>query len=204
MLGLTLSAIVVGTWLVYRGVTDVRRRVALLDANPCVGPVDWGTVFLSPTLMRAAWHLSSNPRDAIFLPFSRGDQISGLLLLNRYSEHVDIQLRTPVIVDGGRLHVSVVVKNLAETPLLVPPMLLYPPFSSTHEEATAALIHSVPLPTPVLGSGARLVQPGQSKRISLSVKTETRSVGERVIVAVLGRELVFPISENDVVRTHAN
>jgi hypothetical protein len=138
------------------------RRVTLLQHDARIGPVDWGAVLTSPTLLKAAWRLSTNPGLAKPRPYGAG----GIRFAgdpNDTSVSVSSFRHT-----GGRLEVDVSVENVGDEALIIPAITKRGRIQRwvgwCHFGKDDAMISTVP----ALGAGVRVLDPGESATLAVS------------------------------------
>ncbi len=143
------------------GHREFQRRLSLLNKNAYVGPVDWGTVFSSWTMMKTAWHLSSSVKNklTLFMP----PRLTDVCLLGLDKAH-RIDLRPSLHYSNGKLHLTFDVRNGAAVPMLVPSFRLA--YSSASVNLSAAVIAA---DAGWLARGARIVQPGATTVVDVCI-----------------------------------
>lgn len=142
---------VMGTiaWGFYEG----RNRVNALESNPSIGPVDWSAVMGSPTLLRAAWDLSSNSS-----------------VLSEYRENLDAELKLPFRFREGKVQVSIVIHDRGTKPAIFPPLSV----RGSIPRNVGCFPAWVRASGPCLAKGVQVIRPGKSIFVTLSVPADER------------------------------
>ena len=153
-----LAVIAVGLGFACR---DVAKRIAILNAPP-IGPPDWSAILTSPTLMKVAWQLSSNPH-----------AVGRTRLLGAMPGSAEISLAHPFQYENGRLRLELVIKNTTAHEIIVPPFCSGGRISKPRSPGWAHVGSSA---RPWLGRGVQVLAPGQTARIRCSFKAQSDPV----------------------------
>lgn len=144
---------------------EAQKRVRALESNRQIGPVDWVAVVQSPTLLKAAWQLSSNPS-----------------AIGKHSENLDTELSPPFRFSDGKAHFDLVIRNRGDAPAILPPYVTYGVIPRSVEGCTGVSCVSLDA-GPWLGSGVRVLMPGESTSLTVSVPAFERPVSTWFIVS---------------------
>lgn len=179
---LCLVGVVLLGWYVQ---ANVRGRIAALAAHPYAGPIDWGCVVQSPSLLRLAWWLSSSPRN--MRDFLKGSETpGGIVLFGANPEYVKFGLSLPLHYADGQLAFSLEIKNASSKRVLVPPLrylrsrrpdVIDPPPLMIECSAESAW----------LSRAAQILEPGKAMRCDFAVPAPESPVLTWIKVATLGQ-----------------
>lgn len=171
-----VAVIGTGIWS-YR---EISRRVAILESDPTIGPVDWPAVLTSPTLLKAAWQLSSKPKYP-----------DAMRILGVEPGAVGVDLKLPIRWQDGKARFEVVITNWGSRSLVVPPFRT----GGRIPRDVGCMGASVyALPGPFLGRGLQVVGPGESTIIELSVPANRRPANTLVNLYCGQKPAFFEVS----------
>ena len=159
-----------------------RQRIAVLQSDLQIGPVDWWAVATSPTLLRTAWTLSANPNNA----YAPGLQAPPGAL--------EITPRTPLEYHDGQLHFDLVIANRGPGALILPPLVVAGELPA-HEACQMSL--AVVEPKSLLGPGVRVIGAHRQTSIMLAVPAPPRPSNGPLVVRLFGDEFRFMIHGGD-------
>ena len=151
VLRLWLVLLVIGC-VGYGGYRMVQRRIAILENNPMLNPIDWGTVLTSATLLDLAWNLSSRDFD-----------VSRVGLFGLHEKVFDVELVHPLRYREGLLELTVSVTNSGTKKGVVPALRPSPRYAGDH--LASVLIES----GSYLSKGALVLDPGETVTIRIEV-----------------------------------
>ena len=170
-----------GSYFGCRAYENIRARVALLDSDPRLGPIDWSTVLASPALWRLAWELSSDPT-AVSRLQNAPNGVAGVSLFGTDRDGLELDLQFPLTYTAGQLELRLTLKNTSRNTILVPPFRqLLTPVHDSGERRALWVFCSTALNW--FSSGAAVVAPGTTKVVTLSVPAPARPVPTSVRVS---------------------
>jgi abhydrolase domain-containing protein 14 len=189
LLAMAIAAVVL-SGLGYFGVLVLHPRVARLNKDPRIGPVDWFAVLRSATLINVAWQLSSPasapaaappppPSPALppgpNLPSARFTALAlppvdAVFLEDAgWDRMIDkVMLDTPFEVRGGNFVIEIVVENPFDKPLVVPGFntsITQPRRRDARPFTYIDISHNAAR----LGTGVFAVPPGEKRATSLMI-----------------------------------
>ena len=201
---LTVLVCLGGSGLGYFGYDDVRRRMAKLDANPVIGPVDWGSVVASPILLKLAWQLSSKQRlgsaphylllMGLFLRTE--DTLDETRLLGPQMNGIEFELMHPLAYGNGKLELTVLIHNRSEESVVVPPFKPVTGFFCGY--AFQGLQYVWQRGTyPFLGKGVRVLGPGETLRQEFRLDASSQPGPSVLLLELPGRIVCINIGVRD-------
>lgn len=129
----------------------VNAKMRLIDSIPGLGPADWALVLREPAMRDLAWRIVENDY-----------RLDSVGLYSRHREVFQTDVLFPLRYQAGELHISLRITNTGTLPGIVPSIearnetVSYDPATPTYFAAISLRLG------PFLGTGARVLQPGQS------------------------------------------
>jgi len=154
-------------------------RARMLEADPCIGPVDWRLALTSPTFMKAAWTLALDPQKKAN-PATFGAE----------SGKLSLAIAHPLTFKQGQLQIDLIVRNNGARTVVLPP---FATIGGISYRVSCMCDCVVAMGYPALGRGSRLVAPGTSVTVPVRFVACSRPTSAVVCIELFDRMWAFDI-----------